>query len=438
MVRAVIIALIALAIGGAFGSLILRDPGYVMVAYGRYSFETSLWVGLVFAFGLYLLLRLTLWIVGVTLGSWGMLRRFGIHRSTVRARQRTVNGLTELVRGNFSQARRLLAGSADRSEMPLINYLGAAMASDRLGDVHTRDELLALAHESEPEPGLGVGLTQAQLQLAAGRFEHGLAILIRLRKLAPRNPLILQLLLETFERVGDWEGVAGVMRDARRQSLIDQARLEQLRLRVAEHRLVEDAARLDAAGDDRVRALMAAYRRLSRQEREQPGLVRTQVGLLLDAAGSDGAAEAERLLRDWLPRHFDRELVAVYGRIDGRDGERQLLAAEGWLKERPGDAVLLLALGRIALRLGQPDKAMQYLAASAAQASSVDVLAELGELAHANGDPAAANRYFQQALAQAGFLVRDGGAALAVTAAPAHRRDDARAAEPVSEADAPG
>lgn len=404
MVRAIIIALVALAIGGSFGSLILRDPGYVMVAYGRYSFETSLWVGLVFAGGLYVLMRLLFWAANVTLGSWGMLRRFGVRRSTQRARQRTAAGLTELVSGNFAQARRLLASSADRSEMPLINYLGAALASDALGDERTRDELLALAHDNESDSGLAVGLTQARIQLDADQLEHGLAMLIRLRKVAPRNPLILRLLLATFERVGDWEGVASVLRDARRQSLIDQARMDALRLQIAEHRLAVGAAGLASDGADRVRSLMAAFRKLSRQEREQPGLVRTQVRLLLDVRTPDAAFEAERLLREWLPRHWDRDLVEVYGRIAGRDGDRQLLAAQSWLKERPGDATLLLALGRIALRQGRTDEAMPYLAASAAQEPSVAVLAELGELALANGDVEGGTRYFQQALAQAGHL----------------------------------
>ena len=42
------LALISAAIlGGVVGTLLVRDPGYIMVVYGDTVFETSFWVGVV-------------------------------------------------------------------------------------------------------------------------------------------------------------------------------------------------------------------------------------------------------------------------------------------------------------------------------------------------------------------------------------------------------
>ena len=57
-----IIILIALLAGVAVVALIETDPGYVLLSYGNYTLESSLWVGLLalalFTFAVYFLLRL--------------------------------------------------------------------------------------------------------------------------------------------------------------------------------------------------------------------------------------------------------------------------------------------------------------------------------------------------------------------------------------------
>ncbi len=49
--------LVAIVLGGLIGTLLVRDPGYVLVAYADTVLETSLWVALLLLVGLYLLVR---------------------------------------------------------------------------------------------------------------------------------------------------------------------------------------------------------------------------------------------------------------------------------------------------------------------------------------------------------------------------------------------
>ena len=56
-----VIVLVALLLGVGVVALIETDPGYVLVSYGNYTLETSLWVGLLV---LLLLLLLFIWCCG--------------------------------------------------------------------------------------------------------------------------------------------------------------------------------------------------------------------------------------------------------------------------------------------------------------------------------------------------------------------------------------
>ena len=61
MKRSLIILLVVIVLAGYLGTLIARDPGYVLVTYDGYSLQTSLWVllGLLtgLSLGVYLLVR---------------------------------------------------------------------------------------------------------------------------------------------------------------------------------------------------------------------------------------------------------------------------------------------------------------------------------------------------------------------------------------------
>ena len=58
-----ILLFLVIVVGGGLGTLISRDPGYVLIAYGGASIQTSLWVFLVLLLstlaGAYYLLKWT-------------------------------------------------------------------------------------------------------------------------------------------------------------------------------------------------------------------------------------------------------------------------------------------------------------------------------------------------------------------------------------------
>ena len=63
MKRGLFILLIVIVVAGYLGTLIARDPGYVLVAYNGYSMQTSLWVLVGLFLGFFLAAYLLVWSV---------------------------------------------------------------------------------------------------------------------------------------------------------------------------------------------------------------------------------------------------------------------------------------------------------------------------------------------------------------------------------------
>ena len=66
-------------------------------------------------------------------------------------------------------------------DSPLINYLGAACASQAMGDTEKRDEYIALAQKNSPQDSLAIAMTQAHLYSWTEQHEQALATLSELR-----------------------------------------------------------------------------------------------------------------------------------------------------------------------------------------------------------------------------------------------------------------
>ncbi|MFU8814168.1 MAG: heme biosynthesis protein HemY, partial [Pseudomonadales bacterium] len=161
MKRTLLVLVAALALGGAVGALMVRDPGYVLLAYDQMAVETSLWVALLLLVVVYLLIRLGVGLVAQLAHGRGNLRGWASRRRSRAAAERALRGQLLLAEARWAEARKLLEASAPQLAAPLLNYLGAARAAQELGDIPGRDQLLLAAQNSTPNAELAVGLAQA-------------------------------------------------------------------------------------------------------------------------------------------------------------------------------------------------------------------------------------------------------------------------------------
>ena len=179
-----IIALLALLLGVGLVALIQSDPGYILIAMGRYTVESSLWVGLplilMVSYLLFALLRLLFHLVTGRhrLASW-----WGA-RLGDRAQRNTAQGLISFVEGHWSLARRQL--------------LRGAQVADVRGEVGRGELALAGAEAREVEAQhrhahprqVGGDAARGQQVLRAGEAvgEQGVGADRPVRQVEPRGP----------------------------------------------------------------------------------------------------------------------------------------------------------------------------------------------------------------------------------------------------------
>ena len=391
MRRFVIYLLAALVVGGALGTLMQRDSGYVLVSYDRMSIETSVWAALFALAALYLVTRGLIYLAIRFFKSRGELKGWNQRRRERGAHRQTVRGLLRLGEGDWAAARSNLVRAAPAAETPLINYLSAARAANELGDGKNRDQYLKAAQESTPGSEIAVSLTRAELQLANGEIEQALATALALRRKSPRHPRLLAVLRDCYVALGDWTAVIDLLAGLRK-TMSDDALLELTRqawtARVGEG---QSAVELE----DR-------WETLPKELRGDVELVTAYAEALLQVDATDAA---EKLLRRILSHDWDDNLAHIYGRIRSSDPKRQRKAAEGWVKKRPDSAVALLTLGRVCMMNEAWSDAREHLEASLAQTRSAEAHGELGRLFLATGEVERGAEYLALALSERGTVV---------------------------------
>lgn len=387
--RLLLIALLAMVLTGAAVQWVLSEPGYVLLAWGHWSVELSLALFgtlLILAFVLmYLLLRL---VIRVWFAPADITLRLG-HARAERARRRMLRGLVEYAEGHWSQAERQLIRGAPHSEMPLLNYLAAAHAAQRLQADDRRDRYLRLAIESAPKAEIAVELSQAQLQLERQQTEQALATLTHLREIAPNHAYVMRLLGKLYLELKDWGELERLLPRLRRSAQLNPERFQELEGRIIQGLFDRARERQDLS------ALKHAWEALPRKSRQRPELIDLYAEHL---AALGETSTAERLLTRALDHQWNEELATRYGGVRGADSTRQLKQGEIWLNAHPHSAPLLLSLARLSATAQLWGKARRYYEASLSEQPSATAYFELGELLSRLEEPEKASECYRKGL----------------------------------------
>lgn len=372
----------ALAVGGLLAAAMLHDPGYLLVAYGDITLETSLWLAL----GALIALWVTVAVVGslVRRSRAGGTRLAGWvrRRRSTAVRTRSVQGTMLLAEQRWRDAERVLLEAAEKGDAALADYLGAARAANAGNRFEQRDRILDQARTALPEASFAVDLVRSELQQQGGQWRRSVATLETLRGQAPRHPVVLMRLFEAHRALADWPAVADLA-----NALPSEAGAELDAVQVAVWRARLGSSRHSDDGPVHARNTWKAM----------PKRLHDDEDLLLEYADLGASPDAEAALRQGLQRHWRPSWVRRYGTLGG-DVAKRRKAATGWLADHPDDADLQLTLGRLAVADGDVDQARGYFEASLQARRDAETLVELAELAAESGDQALANGYYKQAL----------------------------------------
>ena len=363
------------------------DAGYLFIDYRDWQLETSVTFAISIIIILFILFYFAIRILSGTLKLPIHLAHWQQHRRAEHIRHATHQGLIALTEGRWKQAERYLGRYASGSEAPLLNYLGAARAAQKLGSSTRRDRYLAAAARSMPDAELAVGLTQVEVQVSNQQTEQALATLRHLHAIAPKHEHVLSLLKKIYLQLKSWDDLMALLPKLRQQKVFSTDELDTLEKQVHQNRL--------EAAADRVDSLHQCWSSIPESVRQQPQFIRLYASKL-QRLGAEH--EVALLLSDALKLAWDPELVRLYGRVVSDDLMAQLNQLERWLDEYDKHPELLLALGRIAMRSQLWGKAQAYLEASNGIEPRAETYYELGKLLYNLEEFNKANSCFQKGL----------------------------------------
>ncbi|TNF35650.1 MAG: hypothetical protein EP312_03195 [Gammaproteobacteria bacterium] len=387
----ILIAVLAMALLAA--EAVLRDSGYVLVAWGDWAMESTVWVALAALIVAIVVVRLLLGIVvaiwrsPANVGDWW---RGAFSR---RHREFTRKGLRAYLEADWKSAIKLLKKGAPGGIDPVVNYLFAARAYLKLDATEAAEQLIDQAERYAGDELVSVGLMRAEILLESGQYERALAKLSGLRQRAGDHPSIMRSLVRTYRALRDWKNLEGMLPLLKKQKLYTPSDLAGLEFDIYSGLLSQKQK--GGVTDEYILRLESVWKNLPDRVQRNPEVVAVYAQALL-AAGA--GPEAEKALRHALRREFSAHLVALFGCAMGKNPEKQLQLAESWLAERPDHPVLLLAVGRICLMNHLWGKAREYFQASLAIESNPETYAELARLLSHLGEHEASLRYYERGL----------------------------------------
>jgi len=381
------VVLVALLLGVGVVAVIETDPGYVLVSYGNWTLESSLWVGLLLLvlliLSISLLLRLVYRIIG---GQRSFFSWLGTRKER-NARRLSTQGMISYAEGNYGAARRQLVRGAQNNDAPLTNYLLAAKSSAQLQDTDKVNEYLRAAGDAEPGAAVAVEVALAEMKLQAGEHQQAVDALDEATRNVSKHPHVLTLLSEAYQGLEDWDRLAELLPQLQKHKLPSREEFQQLERQVHH-------SRLDSAAPERFQ-LHAIWQKVPRHLKRDASLIEVYAGKLILAGDHEAA---DKIIQRALKQGWSESLVRHYGFVQGDNTARQLGRAEAWLTAHPEDAQLLLCLGRLAARDKLWGKARDYFESSYRLDPGAEVCAELGRLLTALGEPKVAVAYFREGL----------------------------------------
>ncbi|MBL0444744.1 heme biosynthesis protein HemY [Aeromonas veronii] len=387
MIRIIILVAVMVA-GLIFGPQASGNKGYVLIALGNYTIESSVTSAVILAVLFYGALLIVEWLLG---------RVFGLRRKTLgwygsrrrrKANQQTIAATLAMAEGHYSQAEKLMIKGASNSDTPLLNYLSAAKAAQARGDDARRDQYLQKAQEENPKAELALTLTQTQLQIEQGQYDTALAMLESVYALNPRHPMVLDQLRQVHLARQDWSALCDLIPALHKVGKLTPKQEEDLLQQAWSGRLQQAAGSLET--------LKAVWQDLPRKLRLEPELLACY-GDLLRQLGADG--EAATLWQEALRKQPMPQLLARLPKLK-LDSYQPLLAL---LQKQQGQPEVDTALAQLYLLAGQLDDAQKLLEQEVERAPSAAAYHALGQLMDKRRLTNKANEYYRQALELAGI-----------------------------------
>ncbi|EXJ10529.1 MULTISPECIES: heme biosynthesis HemY N-terminal domain-containing protein [Nitrincola] len=395
MKRFFLLVLIVLVAGAWAGQLMMQDTGYVLVAFKQTTIETTLWVFLIAGLIAFFIAHGLVNLFFNTHLPWEKFRNWREKRQQKAANKETLKGFLQLSQGDCLKAQNLLSQSAEKSGVPLINYLAAARAANEGGDHQNADLLLKKALKAAPEADVTIKITEAQFKVNRGQVEAALTLLLNLRRTEPRNKQILVLLKEVYVGLDDWQGLVDLLPDLKKYEALTNSQLQRIEKDACLGLLKQFKQQNTLTDENAVKHLQSLWVTLPKTVAKQNDVVAEYAQQLIE---HKGFAAAETLLRETLNNSWSEKLIELYGQVQIAKPRKLLDQAKAWLSAHPESHGLRLALARLSLLNQEWEEAAEYYQMTLASQETPEHLAEYARLLKHLGKPLEASEQLNRSI----------------------------------------
>lgn len=378
--------LIVFIIAVLIGIQIKLNPGYVLISTQHLAIETRLWFAIVCLIIAFYVVYFLIRFLKLTRSVPGRFRLWRKNEKAQQAMKHTYKGLVDLAEGDWQAAQKHLLKNVANAPTPLLNYLVAAIAAGREGQLEQRDNYLHQAANAAPKAHVAIGLVQAQLQYDAGQYEQALASLNGVATVVPRQKQVLALYAKLYKKLADWSQLTHALHLAEQYKALPEKQLMSMAELAYRHVFCDINNALD------LKSLWQAAPKSIQQQ--------TEIAFLyIKALNQLGEVEeADKLTRTILKRDWSSAVAGYYHKIELSNSKKQLAYAESWLKAHGKDPQALFSAARLAERLKLWGKAKDYYRASLDCAANPEVYAAYANFLEEQGDVRESLVYYRQGL----------------------------------------
>ncbi|MDC0411060.1 hypothetical protein OAM23_02110 [Luminiphilus sp.] len=222
MIRFSLYVVLLLVAGAALVNGVARDPGYLLVAWGSWQVETSVWLALgtlCIGIGLLWLLQRAL---NSTLHAPAVLARWLGGRSERGAQQHAEKGLVAFFEGRWEVAERTLRKRLPADQRGVLQSLFAVLATHRSGQRQRALAMLDQLEGADKVPQDVVSIVRAECHIEATEWHLAAQSLEALSSGAAGTPRVKKLRAELAYARGDWLAVIEVLPPLRGAHLISE------------------------------------------------------------------------------------------------------------------------------------------------------------------------------------------------------------------------
>ena len=389
MIRIFLLLLVCVA-GTWFVADAIREsgPGYVYIAFGHYSLETSVWFGLLLQF--FLIVCLFLLVKLLTFFFYYLMKADRLPRFLLSGRARKLHYQGELafLTQQWQLAGKKLGKAARNSDNPFLDYVMACRACLAANDIAMADHYLGLAENAPHADAKTLALLKFDVALIKAAPSQQYLLIDRALQEKRHSKIVLERATEIYLRNKQWDKLQSLLPLIRKQKVLGEAAWQ----------AVQDATvagLMEKINDAGQKTELRKLWRQAGKEATTDAVFRAYCATLQRLGERD---EARKLLERRLQQHYSDEIMEQYAVLQVDDKQAWLAFAESFLGSQKQSYRLLACLGEMARQNGFQARARDYVQRSLNIKPSVHAYELLADIATEQQDNAHSQSYLRKAL----------------------------------------